>query len=111
MDNKLLSMLSLAAKAGRIQSGGFSVEKAIKEKRALLVIISMDASDNTTKMFVNMCKHYQVPLYKFGSKDELGHRIGKGARSSVAILDRGFSERIQSLLETGGTQYVKYENS
>lgn len=111
MDNKIFSMLSLATKAGKIQSGGFSVEKAVKEKRALLVIISTDASDNTTKMFTNMCKFYEVPLYRFGSKDELGHRIGKGSRSSVAILDRGFSDRIQTLLETGGTQYVKYENS
>jgi len=111
IENKILSMISLAAKAGRIQSGSFLVEKAVKDKKALLVILAMDASGNTTKMFTNMCKYYEVPLYKFANKDELGHRIGKGERSAVAILDRGFSEKIQSLLETGGIQYVKCENS
>ena len=87
------------------------VEKAIKEKKALLVIVAMDASGNTTKMFTNMCKHYKVPLYLFSNKDELGHYIGKGERSSVAVLDRGFSEKIQTLIETGGIQHVKYEDT
>ena len=40
MINKTLSLLGLAQKAGRVASGEFSTEKAVKEGRAFLVIVS-----------------------------------------------------------------------
>ena len=59
---KVLSYLGLATKAGKVVSGEFSTEKAVKERKAYLVIVAMDASDNTNKMFTNMCTHYKVPI-------------------------------------------------
>ena len=47
--NRALSMLSIAAKAGKVQSGGFLTEKAIQEGVAYFVIIAEDASGNTQK--------------------------------------------------------------
>lgn len=96
--NKILSMISLATKAGKIVSGEFSVEKAVKEGRATLVIIADDASDNTKKMFRNMCTYYKVPLYFFGGKDELGHAMGKELRASLALTDNGFGNAIEKQL-------------
>ena len=34
--------------------------------------VSEEASENTKKKFINMCDHYKVPIYLFGTKDELG---------------------------------------
>ena len=42
-------MLGMAAKAGKIESGEFSTEKAVKGGRGRLVIVAEDASDNTKK--------------------------------------------------------------
>ena len=75
--DRVLSMLGMAARAGRIESGEFSTEKAVKSGRGRLVIVAEDASDNTKKMFKNMCDYYKVPLVVFGTKEELGHWIGK----------------------------------
>ena len=61
--DKILSLLGLAAKAGRIASGEFSTEKAVKSGSAYLVVVSEEASENTKKMFRNMCSFYQVPMY------------------------------------------------
>ena len=47
--NKTLSMLGLARRAGKVVSGEFSVEKAVKSGKAYLVIVAEDASDNTIK--------------------------------------------------------------
>ena len=58
--DKILSMLGLAEKAGKIASGEFSTEKAVKSHQAFLVIVANDASGNTKKMFQNMCAFYQV---------------------------------------------------
>ena len=51
MQNKILSLVGLAMKAGKVVSGEFSTEKAVKEGKASLVIVAEDASDNTKKLF------------------------------------------------------------
>ena len=94
MNNKILSLISLATKAGKTVSGEFSVEKAVKEKKALLVIVSNEAYERSKKMYSDMCTYHNVPLCFFGSKDELGHFTGKEIRASVAILDEGFKNAI-----------------
>ena len=70
---KLLSLIGLATRARKVVSGEFSTEKSVKSGRSRMVIVSEEASDNTKKMFTNMCAHYKVPIYLFGTKDELGH--------------------------------------
>lgn len=92
--DRVLSMLGMAAKAGKIESGEFSTEKAVKGGRGRLVIVAEDASDNTKKMFTNMCKYYKVPFVVFGTKEELGHWIGKAYRASICILDEGFAKAV-----------------
>ena len=93
--NKALSMIGLATKAG----GEFCTEKEVKSGRAYLVIVADDASDNTKKKFQNMCDFYQVPIYFYKDKDTLGHAMGKEFRASLAILDEGFADGIQRELK------------
>ena len=59
--NKIFSMVGLATRAGKTVAGEFSVEKAVKQRKAKLVIVSTEASDNTKKLFRNKCEYYQVP--------------------------------------------------
>ena len=108
MDNnrKTLNLISLATKAGKTVSGEFSTEKAVKTGRAFLVIVSEEASDNTKKMFTNMCTYYEVPICIFGKKEELGHAMGKEFRASLAVLDDGFSKAIVNQMDlAGGGKY------
>ena len=93
-DKKILSMFGLAARAGRIASGEFQTETAVKDKTAYLVIVAEDASDNTKKLFHDKCTFYNVPVINLGSKEELGYAIGKEFRASLAILDEGFANAI-----------------
>lgn len=103
--NKIYSMLGLATKAGKVASGEFATDKSVKCGKAWLVIVSEDASDNTKKMFSNMCEFYGVPRYFYGTKEELGHAIGKAMRSSLAITDENFAKSLIKHLE----QSVKRE--
>ncbi len=97
--DKILSMVGLATRAGKSVAGEFSVEKAVKDGKAKLVIVSNEASDNTKKLFSNKCSYYQVPFFIYGSKEELGSATGNGARASIAVLDAGFSKSIAKMLE------------
>jgi len=100
--NKILSLLGLAAKSRNVVSGEFATEKAVKEGKAKLVIVAEDASDNTKKLFTNKCTYYHVPIYLYGIKNELGHAMGKEVRSSLAVTDSGFAKTLMEQLETVG---------
>ncbi len=88
MQDRVLSMLGMAAKAGAVASGGFLTEKAIKEHKA-------NISNKTT--------FYKVPLCFYGTKETIGHAIGKADRSCVAVLDRGFADSIRKLVEASSS--------
>ena len=108
MDNrqKVINLIGLATKAGKTVSGEFSTEKAVKSKKAYLVMVSKEASDNTKKMFTNMCTYYRVPICYFGKKDELGHAMGKEMRASLAVTDEGFAKAIVKQMNIiGGSGY------
>ena len=98
--NNVLSLISLATKAGKTASGEFCTEKEVKSGRASLVIVADDASDNTKKKFKNMCDFYQVPIYFYNDKDTLGHAMGKQFRASLAVLDEGFAKGIRKHMDT-----------
>ena len=102
MQSRIFSSLGLATKAGKTQSGEFCTEKSVKSFNAFLVILAEDASDNTKKMFTNMCTYYEVPCVIYGTKEELGHAMGKQFRASVAITDEGFAKMIQKQLASEG---------
>ena len=105
---KVLNLIGLATKAGKTASGEFMTEKSVKSGKAFLVIVSEEASDNTRKMFTNMCTYYEVPIYFFGKKSEIGHAMGKEMRASLVILDAGFAKAVVKLLNTnGGSKYER----
>ena len=100
--SKELSLLGLAAKAGRVVSGEFATEKAVKAGKARLVLVAGDASDNSKKKFSDMCAYYKVPIYLVGTKEELGSAIGKEYRASLALTDENFAVAMVKKLEKTG---------
>lgn len=105
--DKVLSLVGLATKAGKTVSGEFMTEREVKSGRAALVILAEDSSENTRKKFCNMCEYYEVPIYIYGDKDTLGHAMGKEFRASLAILDEGFADGIQKQMKLNDRQLHK----
>ena len=88
----------VAMKAGKVSSGEFATEQAVKSGSAYLVILAETASANTQKKFRNMCAYYKVPCILFGDKEQLGRAIGREYRSSLAVCEAHFAEKIAALL-------------
>lgn len=99
--DRVISMISIAAKGRNLVSGEFAVEKAVKCGKAYLVVIAEDASDNTKKQFRNMCEFYEVPMVVYGNKDTLGHFIGTQMRANIAITDEGIANSILKSVHNG----------
>ena len=92
--DRVLSLLGIAAKAGRIVSGSFSVEDAVRKRKARLVLIAKDAKENTAKTFSDKCSYYKIPFRFYGSKEALGRAVGRESRACVAVTDGGFAGSI-----------------
>ena len=73
-NDRILSTLSLAQKAGQVKSGEFAVEKAVKEYRASLVIVAQDASENTKKKMKNIYNHSLIQDVKLRKKKNLKNK-------------------------------------
>lgn len=99
--NKLLSMLGLSARAGRLVSGVQAVEIALKKGEAKIVIVDDDASEGTKKQMTDACLHRKTPLITV-SASSLGDAIGKPGRMIAAVTDNSFAERIYQLYKEIG---------
>jgi ribosomal protein L7Ae-like RNA K-turn-binding protein len=91
-------MIGLAQRAGKVVSGEFATEKAVKQRKAAAVVVAGDSSDNTKKNFRDMCTYYNVPYYEYSDKVTLGNAIGKQFRASLAVIDANFGDQIKKLL-------------
>ncbi len=97
---KIDSMISLAAKSGKIISGTSQViAESNKIKKMRLIIIATDIEESTKKAIKAFIDKNHIPFIEYGTKYDLGHYIGKSERSMIAILDENFAREILKLNE------------
>ena len=92
---KAASLIGLAMKAGKVVSGEFASEKAIRQGSAQLILIAEDASENTKKKFTDMSRYRKLPCYVFLDREGLGHLIGKEYRACAVLTDPQFAQAVR----------------
>lgn len=101
IDNKILGLIGLAMKAGKISFGADSVEENIVKKKVRLVILSEDSSERTKNKFIEICKKYNIPVIIDGDIETLSRTIGKSNKAIIGIKDINFAESIQKKYSGG----------
>ena len=99
---RITNLLSMAQRAGRIVSGAFATEKAVKERKARLLLIATDASEETKQNYQILADRYAIPCQEALTRDVLGSCLGKEYRAVAALLDEGFAKKLCTLLSDGG---------
>ncbi len=89
---KAKQYIGLAAKARRAVVGAQAVESAVHARKAKLLIVDSNCSQNTQKKYADMCETYQVPWYLMENPCLMA---GKPGRMCVAICDTGLAEQIE----------------
>ena len=98
--NRMLNMLGLCMRAGKIISGEKACVQAVRMGSACAVILDRAAAKNAVKAVTDACTFYEVPLI-YAPEDELGYAIGKPGRMVAAITDPSMADRILQLNEAG----------
>ena len=110
VNNKLLGLLGMAAKAGKLTYGGNLVRTKIQSlKKPNLVLLSSDSSQNTKKRITNCCTYYGCCINVVDlSSEEIGHITGRaGSISCVAINDEGFATAMEKAIDETSTDASK----
>lgn len=96
--NKLLSLLGLARKAGKLVLGFGATCAAIENDRLQLVIVAGDSAKNTQKKIERICRRYNVPLYYLLNREELSRAIGKRNQVVIGMLPHGLTGALEKRL-------------
>lgn len=102
MNDRLLGMLGLAVRAGKVRFGVFMTEKALDEGTAHLVIASEDIGASNRRRIENKCNEWGVQLIFYSDKETLSRAAGKKNMPVAAVCDEGFSKAIVKIY--GGAQ-------
>ncbi|WP_413627394.1 ribosomal L7Ae/L30e/S12e/Gadd45 family protein [Fructilactobacillus vespulae] len=96
--NKILNLLGIARRAGKIISGEGIVLNAVKKGKVKFLLIASDAGAATTKKFINKTNYYQIPVNNKLTKSDISDAIGQ-SRTIVGITDNGFARKLNELNE------------
>ena len=99
MPNKVLSLLGMARRAGKLAWHEAANLAAIRSGNAKLLILAIDTGRSTEKRYLDKCLSFCIPLVRFTSRNNLGESLGCSPRAAVAVLDEGFAAKILTLLE------------
>ena len=85
-NKKILGLIGLATRAGKVCFGADSVEQEIKKKKVYVVILAIDASERTKEKFKKLCQRYKVPIILEGEIEILSKAIGKSNKAVIGVL-------------------------
>ena len=102
MNDKLLGMLGLAVRAGKVAFGVFLTQKAIDEGKAKLVICSNDTGKSNKRAIEAKCEAKNVPIIFYSDKHSLSHAAGKKDIPALCVCDENFKDAIMKIY--GGVQ-------
>ena len=97
-ENKVLGLIGIATKAGKVAFGTEAVEESIKKRKVKLVIIAEDTSDKAKENMEFKCKKNEIPIVYFGTIEMISHAIGKINKSVICIKDKNLGEEIYKII-------------
>ena len=101
MINKVLGLLGISAKAGKIIAGSEIVIENIKKRKVKLVILAKDASEKTKKNIKLHCEENNIEVIEFGEIEENSRAIGKQNKAIIGILDNNLAIAILKKISGG----------
>ena len=97
MNNKLLSLLGIAKKAGRIVCGYEKALESIHKHKAYIVFTASDLSEKTERGLIYACEEMDTKVKRLGvSMFELSNAVGQKT-GIVSVNDKGFAKRLIEL--------------
>ncbi|MBP3415428.1 MAG: ribosomal L7Ae/L30e/S12e/Gadd45 family protein [Clostridia bacterium] len=100
-NDKLLSMLGLARRAGKVSMGFDSAVGSAVKKESALILTAKDISPKSLKELKYALEECQVDIFEIPYDiDDLKSAVGKSVRI-ISVNDSGFAAQVKRLLNAG----------
>lgn len=98
--NKLLSLMGLCKKAGRLLQGIDVVTQGVRQGKVVLVLTAEDLAPRSLRRLTEAledtgCEQIAIPV----TKDEIGIKTGKMA-GIVGVADAGFAKAMKKIIRS-----------
>ena len=91
LHDRVISLIGLANKAGKVVGGGSMVNEALRSKaKPALVFVAADVSAAIGDKIRALAAAHHIPCNVILSKEDFGAILGKAPRSAIAVKPGGF---------------------
>lgn len=98
MNDKALSLLGLARRAGKLSLGFDPVVESVKTGQSRLILITSDISPKTKKELEFFLRDSEVQLHSIPvDVVSMGNAVGRAAKI-ISVNDEGFANSVKKLL-------------
>ena len=101
INNKILGLIGLAARARKVCFGADSVEEKTGKGKVKLLVVAEDASERTKDKFKKLAEKQSIPIITIGSIEVLSKAMGKTNKAILGIEDINLSNEIQRINNGG----------
>lgn len=109
--NRLLSLLGIARRAGKLSWGRDAVEESLRKGKAYLVLVAKDISAKTAAGVRFSAERAETPVLVIHETIEsVSQAIGKKA-GIVAVLDEGFAKALKARIQEAADDAEKGRES
>ncbi len=97
MNDKLLSFLGIARRAGRLSLGFDAAAEAMRGGKSELLILSDDLSERTERKIKDIARQTETQTIVLNiSMEKLGGSVGK-ITGIISVNDGGFAKKLKTL--------------
>ena len=98
LERRVLSLIGLGARAGRLGIGVAAAHAALRRGTAEALIMPKDASPRSKDQLVSLAGHKEVPVHVVADAERLGAALGRPPVHGVAVLDRQLARGLRAYL-------------
>lgn len=99
MNDKILSLLGICRRAGKLVIGAAPIIEAVTGNKARLIVFANDFSKNSAKPVREKALEKNVTILTVNrNKAEISNAVGKLC-GAAAIIDEGFAKKLAQLIE------------
>lgn len=92
--NKVLQLLSLCRRAGKLILGFDAVKDSLQQGKAKWIVLSSDLSEHTKKEIRYLSEQYETPLLVIeATLDDLWNQLGKRV-GVFSVIDQALGEKL-----------------
>ena len=97
--DKVRSLLSMAAKSGRLAAGASAVTDALQKDRVDMILFAVDLSPGTKDKLTSGGPQFPERQATLFTREEIGRMVGRDLVGVLGILDPGLSDAVWSETE------------